>query len=218
MSAPAMSENPDWKTWRKAERERQIAARLALSAAEREAIAARVCAGLDALLDPAPGAIVSFYWTFKGELDLRGWIRTLLGRGIRSALPVVTEKARPMLFRLWTPETRMERGIWNILVPADGPSVTPDVIIAPLVGFDAECYRLGYGGGYFDRTLAGFPKQPLTIGVGYAASMLPSIRPQAHDIKMHHVVTEEASLGEGFAPASAQAGPRSAAASSLENS
>jgi 5,10-methenyltetrahydrofolate synthetase len=102
-----------------------------------------------------------------------------------------------MVFRLWTPDSRMERGIWNIPVPADTPSVTPYVVIAPLVGFDRSCFRLGYGGGYFDRTLAGFPERPVTVGVGYSVSELPSILPQAHDVPMHMIVTESAVLERG---------------------
>ncbi len=95
-----------------------------------------------------------------------------------------------MAFRLWEPDTKMERGIWNIPVPAAAPPITPDVVIAPLVGFDRGCYRLGYGGGYFDRTLAAFAVRPLTVGVGYSSSELTSIRPQTHDIPMHMIVTE----------------------------
>jgi 5,10-methenyltetrahydrofolate synthetase len=84
----------------------------------------------------------------------------------------------------------MERGIWNILVPADGPDVRPDVVIAPLVGFDPACLRLGYGGGYFDRTLATFAQKPLVIGVGYGHQAIATIHPQPHDIPMDVIVTE----------------------------
>ena len=185
-----MADVSDWKAWRKAERERLIAQRLTLSGAARQETARRVCAGVEAALISAPGAIISFYWPFRGELNLRSWIVGLLARGFRSALPVVVEKGRPMIFRLWDPETTMERGIWNIPVPADTPQVIPDVVIAPLVGFDRAGFRLGYGGGYFDRTLAHFARQPITMGVGYADSELKTIFPQPHDIPLHLVVTE----------------------------
>jgi len=190
-----LQQDTAWKPWRKAERERLIAERLTISGAARQEIGSRVCARLNTLLNLPAGAIVSFYWPFKGELNLRNWIVALLDRGFRAALPVVVEKGRPMLFRLWYPETRMERSIWNIPVPADTPVVTPDVVIAPLVGFDRARFRLGYGGGYFDRTLASFPEQPLTIGIGYSASELPTIFPQPHDIPMHLVVTESLVIG-----------------------
>jgi len=118
----------------------------------------------------------------------------LRARGVRAALPVVVEKKQPMQFRLWSPGCRMERGVWNIPIPADGPAVTPDVVIAPLVGFDAEYYRLGCGGGYFDRTLASLARKPFVVGIGYAASRLATIHPQPHDIPMDAIVTEEGVL------------------------
>ena len=182
----------DWKAWRKAERERLIAERQAVSGIARQEIASRVCASLEAVLNMPPSAVISFYWPFKGELNLRNWIVGLIERGFRSALPVVVEKGRPMIFRLWDPDIRMERGIWNIPVPADTPQVAPDVVIAPLVGFDRAGFRLGYGGGYFDRTLAQFEEQPVTVGVGYAASELPTIFPQPHDLPLQLIVTESA--------------------------
>ena len=98
-------------------------------------------------------------------------------------------KGRPLIFREWTPEGRMERGVWNILVPADGVLLTPDVTIAPLVGFDPGCYRLGYGGGFFDRTLAALSPRPLVIGVGHPTTAIRTIHPQSHDIPMDLIVT-----------------------------
>ncbi|MCB1433869.1 MAG: 5-formyltetrahydrofolate cyclo-ligase, partial [Alphaproteobacteria bacterium] len=77
-----------------------------------------------------------------------------------------------------------------IPVPALGPSVLPDVTIAPLVGFDADGFRLGYGGGFFDRTLAAMAQKPLTIGVGYDFQRMASIRPQPYDVPMDVIVTE----------------------------
>jgi 5-formyltetrahydrofolate cyclo-ligase len=87
----------------------------------------------------------------------------------------------------------MERGFCNIPVPADGAQVMPTIVIAPVVGFDPDCYRLGYGGGYFDRTLAAMPAGTRVIGVGYAQA-IPTIRAQPHDIPMNLVVTENGAL------------------------
>jgi 5-formyltetrahydrofolate cyclo-ligase len=179
----------DWKLWRSAERARLIGERLAVSADRRQAQSTLIADKLDAVLDLAAGSVVSFYWPFKGEPDLREWIGRLAERGIRSALPVVTEPRAPMEFRLWSRGAKMERGIWNIPVPADRSPVTPDLIIAPLVGFDAERYRLGYGGGYFDRTLASLGARPRVIGVGYEGARLPTIHPQPHDIPMDLIIT-----------------------------
>jgi 5-formyltetrahydrofolate cyclo-ligase len=84
----------------------------------------------------------------------------------------------------------MERGFWNIPVPAEGPEVTPDIALAPVVGWDAAGYRLGYGGGYFDRTLAALAPSVFAIGVGLDAAQIPTIFPQPHDIPMRLIVTE----------------------------
>ena len=88
-------------------------------------------------------------------------MQTVLEGGGRCALPVVVEKKAPLVFRLWKPGGRLVPGVWNIPIPADGDEVLPDVVIAPVVGFDSACYRLGYGGGFFDRTLAHFAPVPL---------------------------------------------------------
>jgi 5,10-methenyltetrahydrofolate synthetase len=115
-------------------------------------------------------------------------------RGGRCALPMVVKRNQPLAFRLWEPGTRLERGVWNIPFPADGAEVAPDVVIAPVVGFDSACYRLGYGGGFFDRTLAALPAKPRTIGVGYTCAAIATIYPQAHDIPMDAIVTEKNTL------------------------
>jgi 5,10-methenyltetrahydrofolate synthetase len=83
----------------------------------------------------------------------------------------------------------MARGLWKIPVPADGAALIPTVVIAPVVGFDAECYRLGYGGGFFDRTLAAMAAKPLVIGLGYPCASIPTIYPQSHDIPMDWIVS-----------------------------
>lgn len=180
--------------WRQVQREELIAARLESSIAERTALAARIAAMLDDLVPATPDTLVSLYWPFRGEPDLRDWMGAMHACGARIALPVVVAKGQPLVFREWTPDVRMERGVWNIPIPAEGPEVEPNVVIAPLVGFDAECYRLGYGGGFFDRTLAAFDRRPRVIGIGSPAAQLPTIRPQPHDIPMDFIVT-----GDGVA-------------------
>jgi 5,10-methenyltetrahydrofolate synthetase len=180
----------DVARWRKARREELLAARAALPAAVRAAAAQAVMANLDRLLgDDLSGRTVSAWWPIKSELDLRPWLAGLAARGATAALPLVVEKAAPLRFRAWTPEARMERGVWNILVPAEGPYVQPDIALAPVVGWDRACYRLGYGGGYFDRTLGAAP-QIRAVGVGLAAAELATIFPQWHDRAMTAIVTE----------------------------
>lgn len=182
---------PEIVDWRQRERERLWAARFAIDAGERRQVAERIAAGLDGLIDADAPSVVSVYWPIRGELNLRPWMQDAHARGLRIVLPVVLLKTRPLSFRRWTPDTRMEPGFWKIPIPADGEELVPDVVIAPLVGFDAACYRLGNGGGYFDRTLATLAPAPLVIGVGHSSARIPSIRPQPHDVPMDVIVTEK---------------------------
>lgn len=182
----------DVARWRKAERARLIEARLAIPAEVRAEMAARIAEQLDAEIGDVGGKTVSLYWPFRGEPDLRPWMASVAERGGRTALPVVVEKAHPLVFRAYKSGDRLEKGVWNIPIPAEGESVVPDVVISPLVGVDPANYRLGYGGGFFDRTLAALPKKPLVIGVGYNMQRIATIYPQPHDIPMDRIVTESA--------------------------
>jgi 5-formyltetrahydrofolate cyclo-ligase len=190
----------DVARWRKAERQRLIAARLALPPTEREEHARQIARDLDRLVPRAHDAIVSLYWPFRGEPDLRSWMAAACAAGMGVALPVVVAKGQPLVFREWTPGARLEHGVWNIPYPANGAVVTPTVVIAPLVGFDLAGYRLGYGGGFFDRTLAAMEPKPLIVGVGHPVQKIPTIYPQPHDIPMNWIVTglsEPLRAGEG---------------------
>jgi 5,10-methenyltetrahydrofolate synthetase len=186
----------DVARWRKAERERLIAARCLLTVQDRLDQAA-IIAGRLAQIVAASGMaapVVSVYWPIRGEPDLRAWMRTLFQSGVRVALPIATALGQPLVFREWRPEARMARGLWNIPHPAEGESMVPNIVIAPLVGFDRQGYRLGYGGGFFDRTLARLDPKPLALGVGYPDAELRTIFPQPHDIPMDWVVTRSGAL------------------------
>jgi 5,10-methenyltetrahydrofolate synthetase len=116
----------------------------------------------------------------------------VIAGGGRCALPVVVAPGQPLVFRAWAPGEALVRGVWNIPVPAEtAPVVVPDVVIAPVVGFDPACHRLGHGAGYYDRTLAVLPKTTRVLGVGYALAALATIYPQWHDRPMHAIVTPE---------------------------
>lgn len=181
----------DLAAWRKAARDRLIAARLDIPSSEREILGERIAARLEQEIGDPAGLVVSAYWPFRGEPDLKPLLAHLASAGARTALPVVVRKAHPLVFREWKSGDRIERGVWNIPIPADGEQVVPDVVIAPVVGFDPACYRLGYGGGFFDRTLAAMlPHRPRVFGVGYTGQAMPTICPQAYDIPMDAVVTE----------------------------
>lgn len=181
---------PSLTEWRRAERARLIAARLALSARARNTLARRIAGHLDGLIGDPAGVLVSGYWPFRGEPDLRDWFRDLRERRGLVALPVVAGRGKPLLFRLWRKGDRLERGVWNIPAPAAGEPVFPRIVIAPLVGFDAAGYRLGYGGGFFDRTLAALPPSTIAIGVGYDQAEMATIHPHGFDIPMRYIVTE----------------------------
>lgn len=180
--------------WRDAERARLLAIRSEMSVAARHAASEAVAEHLDTFLadlsGPVAGLTISAWWPIKAELNLRHWMERLIAAGARVALPVVVERSAPLVFRPWTPDCQMEQGVWKIPVPVDGPEVTPEILLAPLVGWDEAGYRLGYGGGYFDRTLVAFAARPMVIGVGLAATQIPTIFPQPHDIAMDRIVTE----------------------------
>ena len=121
------------------------------------------------------------------------WGRALLrSRGVSLCLPVVVTPHAPLEYWRWAPGEPMNVGFWNIPCPARRHVVTPDLMLAPLVGFDRANYRLGYGGGYFDRTLAAFSRRPTVVGVGYEFSALSTIHPQPHDIPMDKILTDRA--------------------------
>lgn len=190
--------------WRRGERQRLIEARLRMPVSARQEASLRIAAGLDSAWRAAgrlvPGAVVSAYWPLRGEPDLRPWLATLVEQGLTCVLPVVVEKGAPLAFRRWTPGCAMEKGFWNIPVPADPAPFTPQLLVSPVVGFDSRCYRLGYGGGYFDRTLALLQsrRSPFhVLGVGYAMSRLETIHPLPHDIPLQGIVTEESSFQAG---------------------
>jgi 5-formyltetrahydrofolate cyclo-ligase len=122
----------DVERWRKAERVRLIEARLAIPAVVRGEMATRIADRLDAEIGNVGGKTVSLYWPFRGEPDLRPWMASVNERGGRTALPVVVEKAHPLVFRAYRPGDRLEKGVWNIPIPAEGESVVPDVVISPL--------------------------------------------------------------------------------------
>jgi 5,10-methenyltetrahydrofolate synthetase len=175
--------------WRKAERGRLIAARLELDPQYCAVQTLAIMKDLDRIIPFTSETIVSVYWPIRGEPDLRPWMQAKSEKGVRIALPVALALGQPLVFREWRPGAPLARGLWNIPYPADGVEVGPTVVLAPVVGFDPACYRLGYGGGFFDRTLARMCAAPLVIGLGYAHALINTIFPQPHDIPMNWIVT-----------------------------
>ncbi len=185
----------DVARWRRAQRSGLLAARQALSVDQRLAVSQSIARHLAAALQApiqAGAQVVAVYWPIRGEPDLRPIMRALHDQGLRVALPLVEAPKTPLAFRRWTPQTVMQRGHWNIPVPPpEAESLQPDIAIAPLVGWDRAAYRLGYGGGYFDRTLAAQQPRPFVIGVGYQQAELATIYPQPHDISLNCIITED---------------------------
>lgn len=177
---------------RKAERERLMAARLALSFGERTAHAERLAAELDAVIGKIAPRSVSLYRPLRCEPDLRSRAERAHDRGVRIALPVVIAKGQPLVFQEWRPGAPLTRGVWSIPYPADEQPLVPDVVIAPLVGFDPAGYRLGHGGGFFDWTLTALAPRPVAIGVGDPTAAIATICPQSHDLAMDWIL-----LGDG---------------------
>jgi 5,10-methenyltetrahydrofolate synthetase len=179
------------RVWRRARRAELIAARTAVASGQRKVWNEQTTALLKAGFGVPPGAVVGFCWPYKGEFDARFAVRHWRERGAVAALPVVIEKGRPLQFRKWWPGAPMKPGVYGIPVPVDTEVLLPDMVIVPVNGFDEQGYRLGYGGGYFDRTLAALERRVLSIGVAFEALRLSTIHPQPHDIPMDFIVTEE---------------------------
>lgn len=177
-------------TWRKTERERLVAARAALDAGTLERHRQRIDAHLERSFPGLASATLAFCWPIKGEYDARHLARTLRERGALTALPVVVAPRQPLAFREWHPGVRLAVGPLDIPYPVDSPEVVPNAVLLPMNGWDAAGYRLGYGAGFFDRTLAALAKKPAVIGVSYEMARMDTIRPQAWDIPVDWVVTE----------------------------
>ncbi len=152
-----------------------------------EAVRSRIASDIDL----GTGAI-GIYWPIRGEIDLRPLARAHTERGGTVALPVVVEPFAPLEFWRWAPGTPIRHDRAKIPIPAERDPVQPQTLLIPLVGYDPEGYRLGYGGGYYDRTLAAAQPCPLRIGLGYEEGRLPTIYPQPHDIPMNVIVTASA--------------------------
>ncbi|WP_297354180.1 5-formyltetrahydrofolate cyclo-ligase [Paraburkholderia sp.] len=164
----------------------------ALEPSAQEALSRRM---LDTLKRHEP-ACVGFYWPLPGEFDARAAIAIWLALGAhrQASLPVVTNRGEALQFRAWAPDTPMKVGHHRIPEPATEVVVTPDLLFVPCVGFDIEGYRLGYGGGYYDRTLAAWPgaTRPVTVGIACEACRTDALQHEAHDIPLDLIITEAA--------------------------
>src|SRR5262245_23749659 len=169
---PAAMTPDQLKAWRRATRDRLLNARVALPAdalaRHHEAIDRHLERGFPNL---ARG-IVAFCWPYKNEYDARFLARRLRDRGAQTALPVVVAPKTPLLFREWHPGVRLERGVYDIPYPVGSREVQPDTVLLPMLGFDDAGIRLGYGAGFFDRTIAAERVEQVVIGLQYVGGNL----------------------------------------------
>jgi len=154
------------------------------------ALAARDHALASGLLDGA--GVVAGYRPIRTEIDPTPLMEALGARGARLCLPVIEGEGRPLAFREWRPGAAMMPGPFGAEVPRSGEWLTPGALIVPLVGFDAQGWRLGYGGGFYDRTLAGLRAGPgaVALGLAYAAQEVPAVPREPTDERLDAVATE----------------------------
>jgi 5-formyltetrahydrofolate cyclo-ligase len=147
-----------------------------------------------AAFDPAPGLVVSAFWPMDDELDLRPLLDALHARGCICALPVVIRGGQPLEFRSWEPGTQLAPSRFGVAEPGpERPTVRPDHALVPLLAFDDGGYRLGYGGGFYDRTLAMLRADGrglVAIGVGLAAQRVPALPREPFDARLDWILTE----------------------------
>ena len=184
---------PDADAARKQLRADAIARRNAENVATIDRWNAALCAELRRHWPTAPGRVIGFCWPVRNEPDLRRLVadwQTGRSADIEVALPVVVGTAQPLAFRAWREWDAMVTDRYGIPTPAAGEWVQPDVLLIPLNAFDARGYRIGYGGGFFDRTLAALQPRPLAIGVGFEIGRVADTWPQPHDMRLDWIATE----------------------------
>jgi 5,10-methenyltetrahydrofolate synthetase len=180
----------DLKSWRRAERARLITAREGLDAPTLERFRRRIDAHLERSFPGLAAARLAFCWPVRGEYDARPLVERLRDRGAVTALPVVVARGQPLVFREWHPGVALASGPLGIPFPRDSEPIRPSVVLVPMNGWDDAGYRLGYGAGFFDRTLASLAPKPVAIGVSYEVARMRTIHPQSWDVPMDWVVTE----------------------------
>jgi 5-formyltetrahydrofolate cyclo-ligase len=145
-----------------------------------------------------PDTMIGAYWPIKGEFDplpaLHRWKEDgeLLEESQRRriGLPVVDREKSTLQFHAWYPGCPMEEDAYNIPKPKDTEVIVPTLLFVPCVGYGAGGYRLGYGGGFYDRTLAALQPKPFTVGLGFAQGFLPDLEPEAHDVPLDAILNE----------------------------
>lgn len=163
--------------------------RSAMSAALRMAWDAAICTHVLAWWHAHPVASLGIYWPMPGEPDLRPAYVALAARGVQFALPIVVDNHAPLQFAAWAVGDALKKDVFGVLIPAAiSTPFLPDALLIPCLGFNAARFRLGYGGGFYDRTLALSPR-PLAIGIAYGCAQV-AFDAGPHDIALDQIITE----------------------------
>lgn len=173
------------------------AARAAAAAAAGPEAGSRLAERLLQAVVPAAGAIVSAYWPMRDEMNPLPTLEALAARGHPTCLPVVPGRARPLVFRAWQPGAPLVPAPFGTSVPPEeAPEVEPDLLLVPLLAFDRRGYRLGYGGGFYDRTLERLRarKAITAVGVAFAGQERAAVPHDSLDQRLDLIVTEAAVL------------------------
>jgi len=181
---------PELSAWRKSERTRLLLERSALSEETLAGLRSRIDIHIERTFPDLVYGVLAFCWPYKNEYDVRHLAAALRRRGATTAMPVVVAPKTPLIFREWHPGVKLADGPLGIPYPIDSREIRPDHVLLPMLGWDAQGYRLGYGGGFFDRTLASLARRPRVIGLAYEQAYMQTIQPQPHDIPVDFVVTE----------------------------
>jgi 5-formyltetrahydrofolate cyclo-ligase len=173
-----------------------LARRNALSAAAR-ARAAQAIAARALPVEIGSGAIVSGYWPIRGEIDPMPLMRHLAAQGARLALPVITGRDQPLIFRAFGAQAQLLRGPLGIMEPSpQSEIVEPDMVLVPLAAFDRAGHRIGYGAGHYDRTLRQLraAKPIVAIGLAFAVQEIEAVPALPHDVGLDYVLTEDRTI------------------------
>jgi 5-formyltetrahydrofolate cyclo-ligase len=175
-------------------RSAMLAWRAALAEDERRAAAEGLLASLRREMPFETPAVVSGFWPIKDEIDIRPLLIELFNVGCQLALPVVQGRGKPLLFRAWRPGDPLEAGVFGTLQPsARRETLEPDALIVPLLACDEEGWRLGYGGGFYDRTLGGLRarRNVTAVGVAFNAQLVPEVPHGPDDQRLDWLLTDK---------------------------
>jgi 5-formyltetrahydrofolate cyclo-ligase len=160
---------------------------------EQRVAAAEAIATTPIHLEIAPGTIVAGYSPINSEIDPFPLMRSLEKMGAELALPVIVKRDHPLIFRSWSPDEGLVRGSYGIFQPSsDAPDVDPDIVLVPLAAYDRAGHRIGYGRGYYDRTLHQLRamKKMTVIGIAFAVQEIEIVPALPHDEQLDCVLTE----------------------------